>query len=99
MEAVALLGALLLLLDRRLPGPARERLVVAYFRLKGGAQARAHSIFLVGGLQCKCPAVVLRFMRAFVRCCSHSCCRGGHLPFLKNLLLGQMPTVSSGPLI
>ena len=39
MEAVHLLGALLLLLDRRLGSPTRERVVVAYFRLKGGAQA------------------------------------------------------------
>ena len=38
VEAVALLGALLLLLDRRIPGPARERSVVAYFRARGGAQ-------------------------------------------------------------
>lgn len=40
VETVALLGALLLLLDRRIPGPARERSVVAYFRARGGAQVR-----------------------------------------------------------
>ena len=38
VEAVSLLGALLLLLDRRIPGPPRERSVVAYFRARGGAQ-------------------------------------------------------------
>ena len=38
VEAVALLGSLLLLLDRRIPGPARERSVVAYFRARGGGQ-------------------------------------------------------------
>ena len=38
VEAVHLLGSLLLLLDRRLGSPIRERIVVAYFRLKGGAQ-------------------------------------------------------------
>jgi Hereditary spastic paraplegia protein strumpellin len=41
VEAVALLGGLLLLLDRRIPGPPRERSVVAYFRSRGGAQVRA----------------------------------------------------------
>jgi hypothetical protein len=39
VEAVALLGGLLLLLDRRIPGGPRERSVVAYFRARGGAQA------------------------------------------------------------
>lgn len=38
-EALALFGAVLLALDRRLQGPVRERLVVAYHRLKGGSQA------------------------------------------------------------
>ena len=38
VEAAALLGGLLLLLDRRIPGPPRERSVVAYFRARGGAQ-------------------------------------------------------------
>jgi Hereditary spastic paraplegia protein strumpellin len=38
VEAVALLGGLLLLLDRRVPGLPRERSVVAYFRARGGAQ-------------------------------------------------------------
>lgn len=41
LEAVALVGALLLALDRRTDGAVRERSVVAYYRLKGGAQARA----------------------------------------------------------
>ena len=41
VEAVALLGGLLLLLDRRIPGPPRERSVVAYFRARGGAQVGA----------------------------------------------------------
>ena len=36
LEAVALIGALLLALDRQIPGAARERAVVAYYRLKGG---------------------------------------------------------------
>ncbi len=40
MEAVHLLGSLLLLLDRRLGSPIRERVVVAYFRLKGGVQVK-----------------------------------------------------------
>ena len=40
MEAAHLLASLLLLLDRRLGSPTRERVVVAYFRLKGGAQVR-----------------------------------------------------------
>ena len=40
LEAVALVGALLLALDRRTDGAVRERSVVAYYRLKGGAQAR-----------------------------------------------------------
>lgn len=38
LEAVALVGALLLALDRRIDGAVRERSVVAYYRLKGGAQ-------------------------------------------------------------
>jgi hypothetical protein len=38
---VHLLGSLLLLLDRRLGSPIRERVVVAYFRLKGGVQVRS----------------------------------------------------------
>ena len=38
LEAIALIGALLLALDRQIPGAARERAVVAYYRLKGGAQ-------------------------------------------------------------
>lgn len=32
-------GGVLLALDRRLQGSVRERLVVAYYRLKGGSQA------------------------------------------------------------
>ncbi len=50
VEAVALLGALLLLLDRRIPGPARERSVVAYFRARGGAQVGYVLIGVVGVL-------------------------------------------------
>jgi WASH complex subunit strumpellin len=38
LEAVGLIGALLLALDRRIDGSVRERAVVAYYRLKGGAQ-------------------------------------------------------------
>ena len=38
-EALALLGTLLLALDRRLQGPVRERAIVAYYRLRGGSQA------------------------------------------------------------
>ena len=38
LEAIALIGALLLALDRQIPGATRERAVVAYYRLKGGAQ-------------------------------------------------------------
>ncbi len=38
LEAIALLGALLLALDRQIPGAVRERIVVAYYRLRGGAQ-------------------------------------------------------------
>ena len=38
-EAVGLLGSLLLVMDRRLQSPVRERLVVAYYRLRGGSQA------------------------------------------------------------
>ena len=38
LEAIALMGALLLALDRQIPGATRERAVVAYYRLKGGAQ-------------------------------------------------------------
>lgn len=34
-----MLGALLLALDRKIQSPVRERLVVAYYRLKGGTQA------------------------------------------------------------
>ena len=40
-ESVGQLGALLLALDRRLPGPIRERSLVAYYRQKGGAQVPA----------------------------------------------------------
>lgn len=38
LEAIALVGALLLALDRQVHGTIRERAVVAYYRLKGGAQ-------------------------------------------------------------
>ena len=38
LEAVAGLGALLLALERRIPGPSRERGVVAHLRRRGGAQ-------------------------------------------------------------
>ena len=38
LEAIALIGALLLALDRQIHGTIRERAVVAYYRLKGGAQ-------------------------------------------------------------
>ncbi|KAK9917364.1 hypothetical protein WJX75_003552 [Coccomyxa subellipsoidea] len=44
LEAVALVGALLLALDRRTDGAVRERSVVAYYRLKGGAQAVGPSV-------------------------------------------------------
>ncbi|CAL8464950.1 g4485 [Coccomyxa elongata] len=44
LEAVALVGALLLALDRRIDGAVRERSVVAYYRLKGGAQAVGPSV-------------------------------------------------------
>ena len=42
-EAVGLLGSLLLALDRRLQSPVRERLIVAYYRLRGGSQAVGRS--------------------------------------------------------
>ena len=38
-EAIAILGCILLTLDLKLPGLARERLVVAFYRLRGGLQA------------------------------------------------------------
>lgn len=41
LEAIAIIGALLLALDRRIEGGARERSVVAYYRARGGAQACA----------------------------------------------------------
>ena len=40
LEAIALIGALLLALDRHIHGTIRERVVVAYYRLRGGAQVR-----------------------------------------------------------
>lgn len=43
LEAVALIGGLLLALDRQIHGTIRERVVVAYYRLKGGAQVSQHS--------------------------------------------------------
>ena len=39
VEAVALLGALQLLLHRAVPGPLRERVLVAHLRFRGGPQA------------------------------------------------------------
>lgn len=38
IEAPALLGAIMLLLDRRIPSLARERSVVSHFRARGGTQ-------------------------------------------------------------
>ena len=38
-ESVYLLGTMLLLLDRKIPGPVRERMLVAVFRYKGPAEA------------------------------------------------------------
>ena len=38
VEAVAGLGGLLLALERRIPGPSRERAVVTHLRRRGGAQ-------------------------------------------------------------
>lgn len=52
IEAVYLLGALLLALDRRIDGGARERSVVALYRLRGGAQAVGPSITRVISLCC-----------------------------------------------
>ena len=40
LEGVALIGALLLALDRRIEGSARERSVVALYRARGGAQVQ-----------------------------------------------------------
>jgi len=37
-EALYLYGCMLLLLDMRIPGPARERMIVAYYRHKGNVQ-------------------------------------------------------------
>ena len=45
LEAVALIGALLLALDRQIPGAIRERAVVAYYRLRGGAQVSQHLLY------------------------------------------------------
>ena len=42
LEAIALMGALLLALDRQIHGSIRERIVVAYYRLRGGAQVDQH---------------------------------------------------------
>lgn len=50
VEAAHLLGSLLLLLDRRLGSPTRERVVVAYFRLKGGAQVGAPRLHVRAGV-------------------------------------------------
>lgn len=50
VEAFALKGVMLLLMDRRIPGPARERLIVAHLRYVGEGSAR--SIEEVAGL-CK----------------------------------------------
>lgn len=36
-EALYLYGCMLLLMDMRIPGPARERMIVAYYRYKGAA--------------------------------------------------------------
>jgi Hereditary spastic paraplegia protein strumpellin len=52
VEAIYLLGALLLMLDRRIDGGTRERSVVAYFRVRGGAQAVGPSISRVISLCC-----------------------------------------------
>ncbi len=51
LEGVALIGALLLALDRRIEGGARERSVVALYRARGGAQVR-----LVYYSSCTCLA-------------------------------------------
>ena len=34
-EAMYLYGVMLLLLDQRIPGPAREKMVIAFYRNKG----------------------------------------------------------------
>jgi len=49
LEAVAGLGALLLALERRIPGPTRERAVVAHLRRRGGAQASSGTCLRGGG--------------------------------------------------
>ena len=51
LEAVAGLGALLLALERRIPGPSRERAVVAHLRRRGGAQVLLLVAFLGLGFQ------------------------------------------------
>lgn len=38
-EALFLFGTMLLVLERRVPGPVRERIVVAYLRLRGESMA------------------------------------------------------------
>ena len=53
LEAVALMGALLLALDRQIPGAMRERAVVAYYRLKGGAQV---SLTIASCMRCAAAA-------------------------------------------
>lgn len=53
LEAVALIGALLLALDRQIPGATRERAVVAYYRLKGGAQV---SLAIASCMRCAAAA-------------------------------------------
>ncbi len=37
-ESVYLLGTMLLLLDRKIPGPVRERMLVAVYRYKGPSE-------------------------------------------------------------
>ncbi len=42
VEMFYLYGVMLLLMDRLIPGPVREKLVVAYYRYKGSNQEIEH---------------------------------------------------------
>lgn len=92
-EAIAILGCVLLTLDRKFPGPMRERVVVAFLRMKGGIQAAGPSANAVIAL---CAVTGLDSERGKIPTCKsfppHSALQDSY----KALFIGRLPYTEEG---